>query len=67
VRIKAGRHLGDAIPGSRFVALDGKDHWLWAGEQSCQSALNFGSDSELMILHGRGELDLLQAKLINAP
>jgi pimeloyl-ACP methyl ester carboxylesterase len=34
VRIEDGRHLGDAIPGSRFVALDGKDHWLWAGEQS---------------------------------
>jgi pimeloyl-ACP methyl ester carboxylesterase len=34
VRIEAGRHLSDAIPGSRFVALDGKDHWLWAGEQS---------------------------------
>jgi pimeloyl-ACP methyl ester carboxylesterase len=32
VRIEAGRHLGDAIPGARFVALDGKDHWLWAGE-----------------------------------
>jgi pimeloyl-ACP methyl ester carboxylesterase len=32
VRIEAGRHLGD--PGSRFVALDGNDHWLWAGEQS---------------------------------
>jgi hypothetical protein len=59
--------LGDAIPGSRFVALDVKDHWLWAGEQSCQSALNFGSDSELMILHGRGKLDLQQARLINAP
>jgi hypothetical protein len=34
VRIEAGRHLSDAIPGSRFVALDGKDHRLWAGEQS---------------------------------
>jgi pimeloyl-ACP methyl ester carboxylesterase len=34
VRIEAGRHLGDVIPGARFVALDGKDHWLWAGEQS---------------------------------
>jgi pimeloyl-ACP methyl ester carboxylesterase len=34
VRIEAGRHLGDAIPGSRFVALDGSDHWLWAGDQS---------------------------------
>jgi len=30
--IEAGRHLG--IPGSRFIALDAKDHWLWAGEQS---------------------------------
>jgi len=36
VCIEAGRHLGDAIPRSRFVALDGKDHWLWAGEQSAR-------------------------------
>jgi hypothetical protein len=64
---EAGRHLSDAIPGARFVALDGSDHWLWAGDQSCQSALNFGSDSELMILHGRGKVDLLQARLIKAP
>jgi pimeloyl-ACP methyl ester carboxylesterase len=34
VRIEAGRHLGDAISGSRFVALDGNDHWLWAGDQN---------------------------------
>jgi hypothetical protein len=26
VRIEAGRHSGEAIPGARFVALDGKDH-----------------------------------------
>src|SRR5262245_27277419 len=33
VRIEAGRHLAGAIPGARFVELDGDDHWLWAGDQ----------------------------------
>lgn len=33
VRLEAGRHLGVMIPGSRFVVLEGEDHWLWAGDQ----------------------------------
>jgi DNA-binding SARP family transcriptional activator/pimeloyl-ACP methyl ester carboxylesterase len=33
VRVEAGRHLADAIPGARFVELDGDDHWLWAGDR----------------------------------
>lgn len=32
VRIEAGRHLATAIPGARFVELEGHDHWLWVGD-----------------------------------
>jgi DNA-binding SARP family transcriptional activator/pimeloyl-ACP methyl ester carboxylesterase len=32
VRVAAGRHLAGAIPGARFVEIDGNDHWLWAGD-----------------------------------
>lgn len=31
VRIEAGRAMAKAIPGARFVELDGADHWMWAG------------------------------------
>ncbi|YBV94588.1 alpha/beta fold hydrolase (plasmid) [Phyllobacteriaceae bacterium JZ32] len=33
VRFEAGRHLAEAIPGARFVELEGDDHWAWAGDQ----------------------------------
>jgi len=33
VRIGAGKHLADHIPHARFVALDGADHWAFAGDQ----------------------------------
>ncbi|MBO0742212.1 MAG: alpha/beta fold hydrolase [Hyphomicrobiaceae bacterium] len=35
VRVAAGRHLAGAIPGARFVEIDGIDHWLWAGDYRC--------------------------------
>jgi pimeloyl-ACP methyl ester carboxylesterase len=28
-----GRYIADRIPGARFVALEGEDHLLWAGDQ----------------------------------
>jgi DNA-binding SARP family transcriptional activator len=33
VRIGAGRHLAEHIPRARFIALDGADHWAFAGDQ----------------------------------
>lgn len=33
VRCEAGRYLAQAIPGARFVELEGDDHWFWAGDQ----------------------------------
>jgi DNA-binding SARP family transcriptional activator/pimeloyl-ACP methyl ester carboxylesterase len=33
VRIEAGRHLAAAIPGARFVELDGDDHLFWVGDK----------------------------------
>jgi len=33
VRIGAGRHLASHIAQSRFVELDGTDHWAFAGDQ----------------------------------
>jgi pimeloyl-ACP methyl ester carboxylesterase len=33
VRIEAGRHLAAAIPGAQLVELEGRDHWLFAGDQ----------------------------------
>ncbi len=33
VRSEAGRYLAQAIPGARFVELEGDDHWFWAGDQ----------------------------------
>ncbi|CCD97567.1 alpha/beta hydrolase [Bradyrhizobium sp. STM 3809] len=33
VLIGAGRHLASHIPGATFVALDGADHWIFAGDQ----------------------------------
>jgi DNA-binding SARP family transcriptional activator/pimeloyl-ACP methyl ester carboxylesterase len=33
VRVEAGRHLAANIAGARFIALEGDDHWFWAGEQ----------------------------------
>lgn len=33
VRIGAGRHLASHIAHSRFVELDGADHWAFAGDQ----------------------------------
>ncbi|MGJ5175546.1 alpha/beta fold hydrolase [Bradyrhizobium oligotrophicum] len=34
VLIEAGRHLASHIPQARFVALDGADHWVFAGDQA---------------------------------
>jgi hypothetical protein len=33
VRFAAGRDLASHIAGARFVALDGADHWFFAGAQ----------------------------------
>lgn len=32
VRFGAGEHLAAAIPGSRFVPLEGNSHWWWTGD-----------------------------------
>lgn len=32
VRLEAGRFIATSIPGARFVALDGDDHWWWCGD-----------------------------------
>lgn len=50
VRIEAGRHLAEAIPGARLVELDGNDHWLWAGDQ--QSVLE-----QIRVFLGRIEME----------
>ena len=34
VRREAGRYLAENIPGSRFIEVDGDDHWFWVGDQS---------------------------------
>lgn len=34
VRIGAGRDMASRIPGAQFVALDGNDHWFFAGDQA---------------------------------
>lgn len=31
VRFEAGRALAAGIPNARFLAMDGEDHWWWAG------------------------------------
>jgi hypothetical protein len=31
--VGAGRYVSRAIPGARYVELDGADHWPWAGDQ----------------------------------
>lgn len=33
VRLDAGRDMASRISGARFVALDGDDHWFFAGDQ----------------------------------
>ena len=33
VPVRQGRALADAIPGARFVELEGMDHFIWAGDQ----------------------------------
>jgi pimeloyl-ACP methyl ester carboxylesterase/class 3 adenylate cyclase len=30
--VGAGRYVAQAIPGSKYVELDGDDHWPWAGD-----------------------------------
>jgi class 3 adenylate cyclase len=30
---KGGRYIAERIPGAKFVALDGEDHLVWAGDQ----------------------------------
>ncbi|WP_282608682.1 alpha/beta fold hydrolase [Pelagibius sp. Alg239-R121] len=47
IRSEAGRYLAQAIPGARFVELDGKDHWFWAGDQ--QSVLREITDFTLQL------------------
>ena len=32
VRFEAGRALAEGIAGARFLALEGDDHWWWAGD-----------------------------------
>ena len=32
VRLAAGRHLADGIPGARLVELEGRDHPIWTGD-----------------------------------
>lgn len=29
-----GQYIADAIPGARYVELEGNDHWPWAGDQA---------------------------------
>jgi pimeloyl-ACP methyl ester carboxylesterase len=33
VRLGAGRDMAGRIPGARFIALDGDDHWFFTGDQ----------------------------------
>lgn len=39
VRVEAGRHLAENIPGARLVELPGMDHWCWVGESAGASAI----------------------------
>jgi DNA-binding winged helix-turn-helix (wHTH) protein/pimeloyl-ACP methyl ester carboxylesterase len=39
VRIGAGRHLAEHIPGARLVELPGSTHWAWLGEFGGSRAL----------------------------
>jgi class 3 adenylate cyclase len=32
--VGAGRYVAQAIPGARYVELEGDDHWPWAGDQA---------------------------------
>ena len=32
--VGAGRYVAGAIPGARYVELEGADHWPWAGDQA---------------------------------
>ena len=32
--VGAGRYVAKAIPGARYVELDGADHWPWAGDRA---------------------------------
>jgi pimeloyl-ACP methyl ester carboxylesterase len=32
--VGAGRYVAQAVPGARYVELDGADHWPWAGDQA---------------------------------
>ena len=32
--VGAGRYVAQAVPGARYVELDGADHWPWAGDRA---------------------------------
>ena len=32
VRVEAGRYLADHLPASKFIELDGRDHWWWVSD-----------------------------------
>ncbi|HLE39797.1 MAG TPA: adenylate/guanylate cyclase domain-containing protein, partial [Acidimicrobiia bacterium] len=33
VPLKEGRYIADHVPGAKFIALPGADHWPWIGDQ----------------------------------
>ena len=54
-RLDEGRYIAERIPGAKFVALDGEDHLLWAGDQ--ESVLGEVEEFLTGTRHGGNEID----------
>ena len=57
-----GRYVAERIPGAKFVALDGEDHLLWAGDQ--EAVLGKVEEFLTGARHGGHEIDRVLSTIL---